>query len=754
MTKVNSLTKLAGEKLMGFIEDQDQNLKFLGLHALKKLAFGNPKLLQGSLEKIIKCLDDKDITIRSEALSILTFLVSPDNIVRIVDFILDRCSVGVPDEDWLNLVVETVVEMCKTDDYSGIEDFEWYFSVLLDLALLPLSVFRHGALVENEMVIITTRVNGVRSYAVDSLHEILNSSQLLNSDSRLSTQSKILKAAAFVCGEYPHWLKNKLETVTLLLGESIASLPADVQCACVVAAGKIAAFCRVPCKRHSNLLNGEEGDLPVDESTENVIPWLTGESKGLEKFIQSMHPDVQERANFAYFSVSKCEDAGSALYENELVTVAEGSQKLLDVPDELCLDTPFCADASKLLDLTDSEDSDNAASSEDNFEFEYRIEQEALRERKRREEVDPFYLKEGSTTQETEATKEDQTTSHRRYRKDRQSQKKTYTIKRDLHQPDHPETLATKKGRNAMANEIDDATIKFSNIDLTQGVGADEVLRGTAGRTDFTKKEKKKAVPTRKFETIFDANHLTLRVACVSCKCKKDGFHLKHMVEVSNNGKHSVLNVALATDAEDDCAESNILFSDNSSGDNVLQSSSQLTERVVAGACERHEVDIVIVKLPESFVDPVLLWVAFEIEGSLKKEKASLQLACVDFLGEDVPIPSSEEFLSVAGGPLSSALVLSAFLECNNDQISEGTATLQSRLHLQLVDIFNDCATLVGRVHCRKANSDTAWVAVLLRVADQEGAHGVSIHVKSLFACVSEGLIYEIVNIIGNTISQ
>ncbi|EPY30790.1 delta-adaptin [Strigomonas culicis] len=78
--KVPSLTKLVAQKLKIFIEDSDQNLKYLGLHALALMSTHSAKLIADQRESVMRCLDDADITVRCKALEILMNLVTEKNI--------------------------------------------------------------------------------------------------------------------------------------------------------------------------------------------------------------------------------------------------------------------------------------------------------------------------------------------------------------------------------------------------------------------------------------------------------------------------------------------------------------------------------------------------------------------------------------------------------------------------------------------------------------------------------------------------
>lgn len=89
--------------------------------------------------------------------------------------------------------------MCKKDKYSLVDDFAWYASILLELAVMQGS--KHGSDVANQLIEISLRVDTVRPFAVDQMLAML-----LNNSLRLGqahfTIAEVLKAAAWIIGEY------------------------------------------------------------------------------------------------------------------------------------------------------------------------------------------------------------------------------------------------------------------------------------------------------------------------------------------------------------------------------------------------------------------------------------------------------------------------------------------------------------------------------------------------------------------------
>jgi AP-3 complex subunit delta-1 len=72
--------QLCVQKLRLFVEDTDQNLKYLGLQALANVLKIHPKAVQAHKDLIIACLDDQDESIRLRALDLFAGMVSKKNL--------------------------------------------------------------------------------------------------------------------------------------------------------------------------------------------------------------------------------------------------------------------------------------------------------------------------------------------------------------------------------------------------------------------------------------------------------------------------------------------------------------------------------------------------------------------------------------------------------------------------------------------------------------------------------------------------
>ena len=84
-----AVTKLCSDYLRSFLEESDQNLKYLGLVGFCNLLKSNQKSVIDNRDLILKCLNDEDITIQKKALELLVGIVSKKSFVELVKHLLE-----------------------------------------------------------------------------------------------------------------------------------------------------------------------------------------------------------------------------------------------------------------------------------------------------------------------------------------------------------------------------------------------------------------------------------------------------------------------------------------------------------------------------------------------------------------------------------------------------------------------------------------------------------------------------------------
>nr|CCC48098.1 putative delta-adaptin [Trypanosoma vivax Y486] len=858
MSKVPSLTKLVAEEIKRFVADEDQNLKYLGLDAMSRLMRDNSKLLSDQRDVVLSCLEDVDPTIRHKALEVLIGLVNGRNIVLIINSMMRRCVRTPPDENWSNKVISTIISIARTDDYAFVQDFEWYTKILIDVSLVSLSTYQHGALVQHEFVTVFSRVNAVRQFGVNALCEFLSNTSLLKCDPACSTQWQVLKAAAFACGEYPYWLQDKRRTCELLLSHEVTLLRPEVQVACVTAVGKIAAYVHGPCERHRVLVNGE-GDLPLPDdpvsedelravilqrkpagiraehsdngSVDGTAIQISDGSgaktksgnteegdesnllKGLHMFRCSIHPEVQERASLVYYHVCVDPEIGPALYERELLPVAPGAQDAVEAPEELCLDEPFCGHLADKLPLSDSEqdgeerpDDWDDKGEEDNVMNDYAVRLQRQLEEQRRDEVAAFYIKSTvSPHDESHVAHWQEDAGHNTTKPSSvigstlHVPQKTMVINRDLPRPSNYDPAAHALQRTLdEEEEVDEATKKFRNVDVTRKLSANEKLlevvpysiqgRLAAAPGVDVAADLGIGMPAEEaFEPVLllKERHVQVTLTVLSCRVRKEGTHLKFVVEVTNlASSSSMYDVALVFKHDDANYTVNTVRLDTGVGENgegPLKKSDGGADRKVADkvrnefeeedkgrseslyvskrikgtiSAQREALLKFSKNLPESLVEPLVFTLSYTREKTAVSTTLNVPLRYAYFTKAPQSV-STEDFLqSILAVNLTEAPVLTCFLSTDITDASQVVSQLQEQMRLTVVDVFRDAVSFHGVLQSRKSSLERAHVAVLLLDDENEGEKGITAAVKSNYTPLSQLLLQEIAELFAVDASQ
>ncbi|KAG2050585.1 Adaptor protein complex AP-3 delta subunit [Suillus hirtellus] len=264
----DSLARTCVSKLAAFIEDPDQNLKYIALLAMVKIVPTHPHLVAEHQDTILSSVDDEDISIRMRALDLLSALVNRDNLQSIVQQLLSHLvkpessaipsavqslsqhiipstpakSPGAPSQSTAYRLVlsQRIMTMCSQNTYDNVSDFEWYLSVLVDLAYV--SNVDIGTQIRDQLVDVVGRVRAARSYAVKLMVKVLSDDTFLLHAGEQGSCSEVLWAAAWICGEFCSELSAPDELIPYLLQPEIASLRPDIAAVCIQSATKLFGY--------------------------------------------------------------------------------------------------------------------------------------------------------------------------------------------------------------------------------------------------------------------------------------------------------------------------------------------------------------------------------------------------------------------------------------------------------------------------------------------------------------------------------
>lgn len=100
---------------------------------MSKILKTHPKSVQAHKDLILQCLEDKDESIRLRALDLLYGMVSKKNLMEIVKKLMvhmDKAEGTIYRDELLS----KIILICSQNNYQFITNFEWYITVLVELA--------------------------------------------------------------------------------------------------------------------------------------------------------------------------------------------------------------------------------------------------------------------------------------------------------------------------------------------------------------------------------------------------------------------------------------------------------------------------------------------------------------------------------------------------------------------------------------------------------------------------------------------
>lgn len=213
---VPSIVALCAETLKSFVQEDDQNLKYLGLVGFGSLMISHPKVLSAPDYRplILACLSDEDETIRTRALDLLIGLTTRKNLMDLISQLLHH--VDLASGLYKIALVEKIIELCSSEKYALVSDFAWYIDILVILARTK-GLDGHGVgknlgpLISSQIMDVTLRVLPVRSYAVRRMIGILldggnggfgSTSTTFGFERNTNILVEVLPIAAMIVGEY------------------------------------------------------------------------------------------------------------------------------------------------------------------------------------------------------------------------------------------------------------------------------------------------------------------------------------------------------------------------------------------------------------------------------------------------------------------------------------------------------------------------------------------------------------------------
>jgi AP-3 complex subunit delta-1 len=211
---VPAVVRLCNDQLRTFVNDPDQNLKYLGLVGLVNMMASHPRVVAEHRDLVLACMSDEDLTIRVRALELVTGMVTQRNLMELVTKLVEHAKTT--EGTYRDQLISKIIFICSRDKYSYLTDFAWYISVLVDLAHIQggSATTNHGSEVAMQLLDISARVPDLRPHLVNCMLPLIIDGNLL-------------------FGQLRHVMAEVLYAAVWIVGENSACIDASGRCTCV-----------------------------------------------------------------------------------------------------------------------------------------------------------------------------------------------------------------------------------------------------------------------------------------------------------------------------------------------------------------------------------------------------------------------------------------------------------------------------------------------------------------------------------------
>ena len=305
------------DNLGRFLEDSDQNLKYIALLALAKLVPTHPGLVAQHQDTILACIRHPDMTIRLRALDLVCQLSSRASLRTILDtfvqFLEEMDAVAVardassalqsaldtneavdtapetlPTIDTDEMagfrvqVAECILDLGSAHEYGHVTDVAWYLATLQRLIrTVDVSIAQSVA---DQMIDIVWRFASLRPEACRHFQHVLlqNDEELFD---RACPTHELLRTGAWICSEYPDYLDAPQQLARILMQDTLRELPANTVAVVIQSTMKLYA--------HYAASLSEVWDAEKRDELEALTDHLVAQ---LEPLVHHQDSDVHERA--------------------------------------------------------------------------------------------------------------------------------------------------------------------------------------------------------------------------------------------------------------------------------------------------------------------------------------------------------------------------------------------------------------------------------------------------------------------------
>ncbi|OLL25522.1 AP-3 complex subunit delta [Neolecta irregularis DAH-3] len=224
----DALATMCVSKLCSFFEEPDQNLHYVGLLALARIAPTHNYLLADMDGVILDCIDDSDMSIRLRALDLVHLIADkrtlPDIVKRLIRQLLPSSTLDISPFYRVD-VVHRILELGKKDSFGNISNFEWFVATLVDLT----KISNCEEEIAQEIINVAIRVRSVRPFVVAQMERLISE----------GVEGNVCFAVGWIVGEYCSFLRDPVTTIHYLSSPPTGHISTDIQAIYVHALAKV-----------------------------------------------------------------------------------------------------------------------------------------------------------------------------------------------------------------------------------------------------------------------------------------------------------------------------------------------------------------------------------------------------------------------------------------------------------------------------------------------------------------------------------
>lgn len=181
-------------------------------------------------------------------------------------------------------LLSKIILICSQNNYQFITNFEWYITVLVELAQMDFSL-KQGSVIGAQLMDVCIRVQAIRAFAVAEMAQLLD---VYASAQQFSVLQEVLYAAAWLCGEFASELEKPEETLRAMI--KYKALPAHIE----------AVFIHNILKLFAHVFDRYEKNAQLGE----ILPLCEEITEKMKESVKSGELEVQERSSTTLVMIS------------------------------------------------------------------------------------------------------------------------------------------------------------------------------------------------------------------------------------------------------------------------------------------------------------------------------------------------------------------------------------------------------------------------------------------------------------------